>query len=61
MPIIYAERTVVKKKEGKVVETHYYRDEKRVSVKEFFKALKVMRQGKEEDLYEIYGEVPWQR
>ena len=60
MPIIYAERTTVKKDKGRVVETHYYRDEKRVSMKEFFKFLQAARQEKGENLFEIYEEGPWQ-
>ena len=56
MPIIYAER----KTKGKAVETFYYRDEKSISMKEFFEALEKRRLEKGENLFEIYEEESWQ-
>lgn len=56
MPIIYAERTV-KKEKGNVVEEYYYRDEKRISAREFWKILKAARQEEGTNLYEIYEEL----
>ena len=54
MPIISVERVVVKK-EGNVVEKTYYRKEKKVSLKEFWKFWKAARREDGTNLYEIYG------
>ena len=55
MPIIYAERKVVRKDGDHFIEEYYYRDQKRISVKEFWKFLKAAREEEGQDLYEIYG------
>ena len=55
MPIIYAERKVTRKGENNFIEEYYYRDQKRVSAKEFWKFLKAAQEEEGQDLYEIYG------
>ena len=53
MPIIYVEKTVVKKNNN-VTEKSYYRDQKKVSVRKFWKFLNEARKQQGEDLFAIY-------